>query len=101
MRKIMMALTILLAGAAAPALAGESGCPTPLNAETKIVPTSEVAKTLEDMGYRVLEIEFEDGCYKVKAVNESGYPINAIYDPATGELLGAGLRRPNKDRQAR
>lgn len=101
MRTIIVTMTLLLTGAAVPAFAGGQDCHTPFNAQSKVMPVSEVARALEDMGYRVLEIEFEDGCYEVKAVNDSGYPIKALYDPATGELLGAGLRPTEKNKQAR
>ena len=57
----------------------------------RLVP-SAVSKGLEDLGYRVSRIEAEHGCYEVRAVNDSGFPIKATYARATGELVQARLR---------
>ena len=58
----------------------------------RIVAASEVSKGLEDLGYRVDRIKAEHGCYEVRAVNDSGFPIKAVYAQATGELVQARLR---------
>ncbi|GAA4531732.1 hypothetical protein GCM10023174_23630 [Chelativorans composti] len=97
MRTIAMTLALLMAGAAVPALADDDyACERPPVTSGQIVTTAELAKMLEDQGYRVQEIEVKGGCYEVKAVNESGNPIKAYYDQATGELLWARLTRARK-----
>lgn len=55
--------------------------------------SGEVIRTkLESMGYRVDRLEAEHDCWEVRAVNDSGFPIKAKYDRATGELIQARLR---------
>ncbi len=92
MRTIIMASALLAAGLAVPALAdgSDSRCASSVNGH--IVAAGEVGKGLEDLGYRVSRIEAEDGCYEVRAVNDSGFPIQAVYTRATGELVQARLR---------
>ena len=51
---------------------------------------SSVARSLEDLGYRVDQVEAKHGCWKVEAMNDSNIPIEALYD-AAGELLAASL----------
>lgn len=46
---------------------------------------SEVAAKVEGQGYRVLEIEIDDGVYEVKAVDSRGFRVEADLDPSTGE----------------
>jgi hypothetical protein len=90
MRTIIMAST-LLAGFAVPAMADGSDSCTPATAG-RAVAASEMSKGLESLGYRVDRIEAEHGCYEVRAVNDSGFPIKAVYVQATGELVQARLR---------
>lgn len=92
MRTIKMTLALAMAGFAFPALAGDLNCYCEPAVDGNFVATSVVSKTLEDLGYRVDRIEAEDGYYEVQAVNESGWPIKAVFDQATGEMLWAKLR---------
>jgi hypothetical protein len=54
--------------------------------------TDAIRQRLEAVGYRVSRIEAEHDCYEVRATNDSGYPIKATYDRASGELIEARLR---------
>lgn len=92
MRTIIMMSALLAAGLTVPASADglDSRCAS--SADGRIVAASEVSKGLEDLGYRVSRIKADDGCYKVRAVNDSGFPIQALYAQATGELVRARLR---------
>ena len=92
MRTIIMASTLLVTGLATPALAGGPDRRCAPNAEGRTVAASEVSKGLEGLGYRVDRIKAEDGGYEVRAVNDSGFPIKAVYTQATGELVRARLR---------
>jgi len=92
MRTIIMISALLAAGLATPALADGSNRRCAPGADGRVVAASEVSKKLEDLGYRVDRIKAEDGCYEVRAVNGSGFPIKAIYTQATGELVRARLR---------
>ena len=92
MRTIIMTTALLATGLAIPALADRPDRRCVPNADGRIVAASEVSKGLKDLGYRVDRIKAEDGCYEVRAVNDSGFPIKAVYAQATGELVQARLR---------
>lgn len=51
---------------------------------------SSVARSLEELGYRVDQVGAKYGCWKVEAMNDSNIPIEALYD-GSGELLAAHL----------
>jgi hypothetical protein len=92
MRTIIMASGLLATGLAVPALADDPDSRCTRSPDGRIVAASEVSEGLEDLGYRVDRIEAEHGCYEVRAVNDSSFPIQAVYAQATGELIRAGLR---------
>ena len=46
----------------------------------------------ESTGYQVQRVKAEHGAYKVRAVNDSGFPITATYEGTSGELIRAALR---------
>lgn len=48
---------------------------------------SEIAAKLGEKGYRVVEIESDDGAYEVEMMDKNGVKIEAHVHPATGELL--------------
>lgn len=48
---------------------------------------SEIATKLGDKGFRVVEIETDDGAYEVEMIDKNGVKIEAHVHPATGELL--------------
>lgn len=56
------------------------------------VPMGTIIRTLEEQGYRVVRAKTDDGCYEIRAVNDSGYPIEATYNRADGELVRAKLK---------
>lgn len=51
------------------------------------LPPSEIAKKLGEKGYKVHEIEADDGAYEVEMVGKDGMRIEAHVHPATAELL--------------
>jgi Peptidase propeptide and YPEB domain len=48
---------------------------------------SQIAEKLGEKGYRVLEIESDDGAYEVEMVDKNGTRIEAHVHPATAELI--------------
>ncbi|MBM6583866.1 PepSY domain-containing protein [Microvirga sp. BT689] len=92
MRTIIMASALLATGLAVPAMADDRESRCAPGIDGRIVAASEVNKGLEGLGYRVDRIKAEHGCYEVRAVNDSGVPIKAVYARATGELVQARLR---------
>lgn len=48
---------------------------------------SEVIQKLEGQGYKVREIEVDDGAYEFEGTTASGVRVESHVHPATGELL--------------
>jgi len=48
---------------------------------------SQISEKLQAQGYRVTEIETDDGVYEVDLVDKNGTRIEAHVHPATGEML--------------
>lgn len=46
----------------------------------------EKAKTL---GLDVRQVKVEDGCYEVYAIDDKGNRVEAVFNPETGERVGA------------
>jgi hypothetical protein len=51
------------------------------------LPPSKIAEKLGEQGYKVYEIEADDGAYEVEMVDKNGVRIETHVHPATGELL--------------
>lgn len=47
----------------------------------------EVIEKLGAQGYKVYEIEVDDGAYEFEAMTEQGVRVEACAHPATGEIL--------------
>jgi hypothetical protein len=48
---------------------------------------SEISDKLTSQGYKVLEIEADDGAYEVEMLDKNGVKVETHVHPATGELL--------------
>lgn len=88
---VLIAAAALVFGTVVPAVADDSEPQCAAAAAAQTVSADAIQAELEDAGYRIDEIELEDGCYKFEVMNESGYPVKAVYQPSTGELLRAEL----------
>lgn len=76
----------LVSGGVASAQTGGNG--NPQNApRAGWMSMSEIAAKVEGQGYRVLEIEIDDGAYEIKAVDAKGLRVEADLDPSTGEPI--------------
>jgi hypothetical protein len=75
----------LLAGGAGFALA-DSDKPAPAGS----MPISEVTSHLQAQGFSVSKIKFDDGRYKVKAVDSAGHKTKLYVDPKTGAVVSKG-----------
>lgn len=47
----------------------------------------EVIQKLGEQGYKVYEIEVDDGAYEFEATTKDGVRVEACAHPATGEIL--------------
>lgn len=87
MRTLILAPVLALALAAIPAVAD----PAPgarLNVpQADWLNPAQVADKLAGKGFRVTEIEVDDGAYEVDLIDKNGTKIEGHVHPATGELL--------------
>lgn len=94
MKKIL-AVTILSLGLAAPAVADDDDYVGILNVpRDQWLTTSDVVGKLESQGYKVHEIEADDGAFEFEATNSTGQRVEGHAHPATGEILNT---RPDRD----
>jgi hypothetical protein len=95
MRKVLMlpALAAALA-AAAPALADDDYKGRLNVPRGEWLPVSEAIQKLSAQGYKVTEIEADDGTFEFEATNSTGARIEGHSHPATGEVLST---RPDND----
>ncbi|MCZ7593524.1 MAG: PepSY domain-containing protein [Hyphomicrobium sp.] len=54
--------------------------------EQWLTPT-QITEKLTAAGYKVTEIETDDGAYEVELVDKNGVRVEGYVHPATGELL--------------
>lgn len=91
MRKIsLLAAVAISVSVAAPtaALAVDDWSKSRLNVPSdQWMSPSQIAEKLGEKGYKVLEIESDDGAYEVELVDKNGTRIEAHVHPATAELL--------------
>lgn len=89
--RILLSTTVA-AGLAAAVLAG--GIASAQTVEPRNAPgapnadwmsMSEIVAKVEDRGYRVHEVEIDDGLYEVKATDANGMRVEADLDPKTGD----------------
>lgn len=87
--KTLLAVSLLTIAAATPAFACDDygRLNVPAN-EWLSIP--EVIQKLEDQGYKVYEIEVDDGAYEFEATTASGVRVEGCAHPATGEVLKGG-----------
>lgn len=94
MKKLLTA-TIMSFALAAPAFAGDDDYVGVLNVPRDQWPsTTDLLQKIESKGYKVHEIEVDDGAYEFEATNSSGARIEGHAHPATGEILNT---RPDND----
>lgn len=88
MRAHIIAPVLALAfAAAAPALANKPpGGRLNVPREQWLTPT-QITENLTAAGYKVTEIETDDGAYEVELVDKNGVRVEGYVHPATGELL--------------
>jgi flagellar hook assembly protein FlgD len=89
MRKFLIpaALMVALAGGAAVAMADNS--PDKVAAAGSMS-VAQVTSRLQSQGFTVSKIKFDDGRYKVKAVDASGHKQKLYVSPATGDVVSKG-----------
>jgi hypothetical protein len=87
MKKMMIALALATAAAAAgPALASEK-CSVP---EADWQPQTALEAKLKGDGWDVRSVKIEDGCYEAYAMDAEGNRVEAYFDPKTFVRVDAG-----------
>jgi hypothetical protein len=89
MRKLLIpaAVVVALAGGAAVAMA--DGSPDKL-ATAGSMSVTQVTSRLQSQGFTVSKIKFDDGRYKVKAIDASGHKQKLSVSPVTGDVVAKG-----------
>lgn len=87
-----IAAAVLSIGIAAPAFADSSRPPCSAAPKEQWLPSSAVARNLEDLGYRVERVKVKHGCFELTAVEETNQPIEVSYHPVSGVLVRAKLK---------
>ncbi len=92
--KKLFAVSLLSVALAGPALADDDYF-GPLNVpRDQWLPVSQVVQKIEAKGFKIREIEADDGVYEFEAVDSSGARVEGHAHPATGEILNT---RPDYD----
>ena len=96
MKKLLAASAFALNIAiTAPAFADDDDYFGPLNVpRDQWLPASEVVQKIEAKGYKIREIEADDGVYEFEAIDSTGQRVEGHVHPATGEILST---RPDND----
>jgi threonine dehydrogenase-like Zn-dependent dehydrogenase len=87
--------TYLIPLAVVAALAGGTGVVMADSSPDKLaaagsMSVAQVTSRLQSQGYTVSKIKFDDGRYKVKAVDASGHKQKLYVSPATGDVVSKG-----------
>lgn len=90
---ITLAALVLLPASAA--LAGDD-CHAPRDAWQ---PREAAIAAAAGLGWRVDDIEADDGCWEIEGLDSEGHRIKAKFDPATLELIELRHRQGDRDRQ--
>jgi len=80
MKRILLALPLVLTLGAGAALADADRCAVP---QDQRQPETALRQKLEADGWTVKRIKLEDGCYEVYAIDSAGRRVEAYFDPAT------------------
>ncbi len=93
--KKLLAATVLSCALAVPAFAGDDDYVGVLNVpRDQWLSTSEILQRIESKGYKVHEIEVDDGAYEFEGTDSAGARVEGHAHPATGEILST---RPDND----
>jgi hypothetical protein len=88
MRKIItITAATLLLGLAIPAYASKDDDKSCGGQTGKQMSVSEITSKVKGMGYDVRDVELEDGCYEIKAVDQKGARFELELNPVTGEII--------------
>ena len=89
MRKFLIpaALVVALAGGTAMAMADSS--PDKMAAAGSMS-VAQVTSRLQSQGYTIKKIKFDDGHYKVKAIDSSGHKEKLAVSPVNGDVISKG-----------
>ncbi|MCC7253890.1 PepSY domain-containing protein [Hyphomicrobium sp.] len=93
--KKLFAVSLLSFALAVPALADDDDYVGPLNVPRgEWLSASQAIQKIEAQGYKVHEIEADDGYYEFEGTNSSGVRVDGHAHPATGEVLST---HPDRD----
>lgn len=85
--KKLLTVSVLSFALAAPAFAGDDYVGRLNVPREQWLSVPDVVQKLEAQGYKVHEIEADDGAYEFEATTASGVRVEAHAHPATGDVL--------------
>jgi hypothetical protein len=93
MLPLVLVLAVASAGAVAPAFADDNHdirC-TQAAGATRMTEDAVRAK-LAEAGYKVIRFKTDDGCYEVRATNQTGARVKLKVDPVSAQVLRTRMR---------
>ena len=83
-------MTVIATTVIIPAHAQSGGNYCPKVPREQMIPVEAVQQKVQEMGYEVRRVRFDDGCFKVYITEKTtGGEVEAYYDPSNGELVRA------------
>jgi hypothetical protein len=84
MKPFILSAILLAALTAAPALAGDRRCDVP---KAEWQPQQALHDKLQGEGWKIKQIEEDDGCYEVKGFDAKGMRQEVYFNPKTLEFV--------------
>lgn len=80
-------MTFLILAMTGPVGAAQAGLFSDESPPANAKPLSEIIKSVEDKGYKIItELEFDDGVWKIEVHQPDGKEIHIKVDPVSGAL---------------
>ncbi|MCR5856531.1 PepSY domain-containing protein [Mesorhizobium sp. J428] len=89
MNRIAFILTLAAAPFVASAAMASPSCGNQPQSSWKSL--AEIEAKATEMGYKVREIDIEDGCYEIYAIDKDGKRVEAYLNPVTAEVVEAKI----------
>lgn len=95
MRKMVLAVAVLLSPFGAGIALADDDCPTTMS---EWQPRQAAVAMVEEFGWDVRRVKVDDGCYEVKGRDADGNEVEAKLDPGTLALVALQVKfRPGAD----
>lgn len=93
-----IAIATVIAGAALTHKATASSSDECGVAQADWQPMETLQAELTAKGWKVIEMEIDDGCYEAEAIDEKGQKIEAYFNPATFEMIESEIEEADAEK---